>query len=93
MNSPSWLIYARLYAGLFLFAKMSRNWHLPDLLIIVLFCHNGGMEKLLKTLSEIGMPDAEVQRIREYYRDDEAGLRDYVTYIRAMFDDRHEYVD
>lgn len=51
------------------------------------------MEKLLKTLLDIGMPDAEVQRIREYYKYDEAGLRDYVLYIRAMFDDRHEYVD
>jgi len=51
------------------------------------------MEQLLKILSEIGMPDHEVQRIREYYRDDEPGLTEYVTYIRALMDDRHEYVD
>ena len=44
------------------------------------------------TLYEIGFPAAEVQRIREYYRDDEPGLRHYVLYVQAMFDDRHEYV-
>ena len=83
--------------GLFLFPEnvpiMSRKWPLFVLSITALFCHNLAMEQLLKTLSESGMPDAEVQRIREYYRNDEAGLRDYVLYIRAMFDDRHEYVD
>lgn len=51
------------------------------------------MEQLLKTLSNIGIPDFEIQRIREYYKNDEAGLFDYVKYIRAMFDDRHEYMD
>lgn len=50
------------------------------------------MEQLLKTLLDIGLPDAEVQRIREYYRNDEPGLRDYVLYMRAMCDDRHEYI-
>ena len=54
---------------------------------------NIAMEQLLKILSEIGMPDHEVQRIREYYRDDEPGLTEYVTYIRALMDDRHEYLD
>ena len=55
-------------------------------------CDNKAMEQLLKTLTDIGMPDHEVQRIREYYRNDEPGLMEYVTYVRAMLDDRHEYV-
>lgn len=51
------------------------------------------MEQLLKTLAEIGLPPAEVRRVGEYYRDDEDGLRSYVLYMRAMLDDRHEYLD
>ena len=51
------------------------------------------MEQLLQTLTEIGLPDKEVQRIREYYRGDEPGLRSYVAYMRAILDDRHEYLD
>jgi len=53
---------------------------------------NKSMEQLLKTLREIGLPDAEVERLRRYYRDDEPGLRQYVTYMRALMDDRHEYI-
>ena len=51
------------------------------------------MEQLLKTLTDIGMPAKEVQRIREYYRNDEPGLMKYVIYFTALMDDRHEYLD
>lgn len=50
------------------------------------------MEQLLKKLAEIGLPPEELQRIIEYYQDDESGLRSYVSYMRAIIDDRHEYV-
>lgn len=51
------------------------------------------MEQMIKTLFEIGLPREEVRRIMEYYRNDLNGLRHYVAYMRALFDDRHEYVD
>ena len=50
------------------------------------------MEELLRMLSSVGMPVDEVIRIRDYYKGDEPGLQHYVTYIVAMFDDRHEYI-
>lgn len=50
------------------------------------------METLLQILTDIGLPADEVRRVREYYRDDMDGLRDYVLYMRAILDDRHEYV-
>ena len=43
-------------------------------------------------LLQIGLPVDEVQRVSECYRDDEPGLREYVGYMRAVLDDRHEYV-
>ena len=43
-------------------------------------------------LLQIGLPVDEVQRVREFYRDDESGLREYVGYMRAVLDDRHEYI-
>ena len=51
------------------------------------------MEQLLQTLRDIGMPMDEIERIRTYYWNDKAGLQQYVMYIRALFDDRHEYLD
>jgi len=54
---------------------------------------NGGMDELLKTLKEIGVPTKEIQRVSECYQGDEPGLKDYVLYMRAMLDDRHEYLD
>ena len=64
---------------------------------VLLDCTQNGdniaMEQLLKTLTDIGMPDHEVQRIREYYRNDEPGLMEYVIYFKALMDDRHEYLD
>lgn len=50
------------------------------------------MEQLLKVLESLGLPANEVERIRQYYRNDLDGLRDYVIFMRAMLDDRHEYV-
>lgn len=54
--------------------------------------HNTAMEKLIQTLQDLGLPPPEVQRIQIYYEGDEAGLREYVLYMRAVLDDRHEYV-
>lgn len=53
---------------------------------------NRGMNELLQTLEKIGLPADEVQRVAECYRDDEDGLTRYVLYIKALFDDRHEYI-
>ena len=50
------------------------------------------MEEMIAVLKRIGIQDSECARIREYYRDDIDGLAEYVLYMRAMFDDTHEYV-
>ena len=50
------------------------------------------MDKMLETLKNIGLPDEEIVRIKAYYTDDPEGLRDYLRYFQALFDDRHEYV-
>ena len=50
------------------------------------------MEEMIGTLKRIGLPDDEIKRIREQYRDDIDGLAAYVLFMRAMFDDKHEYV-
>lgn len=72
---------------------MSRKWHERVLSIMGEKWDNSNMEQLLKTLSEIGLPDDEVRRIGECYRNDLDGLTHYVMYMRAMLDDRHEYLD
>ena len=51
-----------------------------------------GMEELKKLLKQIGIPAKERKRILAYYRDDPIGLKDYVLYMRAELDDRHEYI-
>ena len=51
------------------------------------------MDKLIKTLLKIGLPANEIQRVTDYYRNDLDGLRRYVLYMQALFDDRHEYLD
>ena len=51
------------------------------------------MEQLLIMLLQIGLPADEVRRVRDCYRDDLPGLREYVGYMRAVLDDRHEYLD
>ena len=47
---------------------------------------------MIATLKRIGVPQDECDRIREYYKDDLDGLAAYVLYMRAMVDDRHEYI-
>jgi hypothetical protein len=50
------------------------------------------MNELIKTLQQIGLPAAEIERVKRYYGNDIDGMRQYVLYMRAMFDDRHEYM-
>lgn len=50
------------------------------------------MEQMLKILQDIGMPADEIERIRAYYQNDLEGLRQYVLYVQALYDDRHEYI-
>ena len=50
------------------------------------------MNDMIAVLKRLGFDDHECERIREQYRDDLDGLAMYVLYMRAMFDDRHEYV-
>ena len=50
------------------------------------------MENMIEMLRNIGLPDSEIQRVVEYYRDDFDGFRQYYLYIRMMFDDRNEYI-
>lgn len=50
------------------------------------------MEEMLGILKDIGLPECERDRIRDQYRDDLEGLAMYVLYMRAILDDRHEYV-
>ena len=51
------------------------------------------MDEMIGTLQRIGLPDDEVKRIREQYRDDLDGLAAYVLYMRAMFDDLNQYYE
>jgi len=48
---------------------------------------------MIETLKRIGMPAAEIERVKRYYENDIDGLNEYVLYMKALFDDRHEYVD
>ena len=56
-------------------------------------CDNICMEQMIDTLKRIGLPPEEIARVTTYYGSDMDGLRQYVLYMRAMFDDRHEYLD
>ena len=51
------------------------------------------VDEMIATLKRIGVPDSECNRLREQYRDDLDGLAMYVLYMRAILDDRHEYVE
>jgi hypothetical protein len=51
------------------------------------------MDDLIEMLVKIGLPAAEIERVKRYYGNDIDGLSAYVLYMRAMFDDRHEYLD
>ena len=50
------------------------------------------MNEMIAVLKRLGIDENECNRIREQYRDDLDGLAVYVLYMRAMFDDQHEYV-
>jgi hypothetical protein len=51
------------------------------------------MEELIRTLELIGVSADECALIRAYYGNNIDSLREHVLYMRALFDDRHEYVD
>ena len=53
---------------------------------------NKGMEDLLQRLEIIGFSRDTCERIKERYDGDYDGLKSYVLYCVALFDDRHEYV-
>lgn len=55
-------------------------------------CDNSTMEEMIQTLRKIGLPADEIERIRSYYQSDVDGLRQYVLFMRALFDDTHEYI-
>ena len=51
------------------------------------------MNEMIEMLADIGLPAAEIERVKRYYENDLDGLSVYVLYMRALFDDRHEYLD
>jgi len=51
-----------------------------------------GMEQMIETLKRIGLPADEITRVTIYYGSDIDGMKQYVLYMKAMFDDRHEYI-
>ena len=53
--------------------------------------YNFPMEKDMEMLKDIGFSASERKRIRAHYRGNPSGLREYVLYMRAILDDRHEY--
>lgn len=72
--------------------KTPPNIHGPALLNMGEKWDNYSMEQLIETLREIGLPADEVERICIFYNNDPDGLRSYVLYMRAVLDDRHEYI-
>lgn len=50
------------------------------------------MNTIIDELRKIGLPEEEIFRILTCYQNDFDGLQHYYLYMRAMFDDRHEYV-
>lgn len=71
---------------------MSGNCPHRVLSIALEICDNLTMNELIETLVKIGLPAAEIERVKHYYGNDIDGLNAYVLYMRAMFDDRHEYL-
>lgn len=49
------------------------------------------MEKMIEWLVSIGWKDAEIAYIKAHYEEPE--LQDYLHFLRAVYDDRREYVD
>ena len=47
----------------------------------------------MQILENIGVSAEERALIRAYYGDNIECLREHVLYMRAILDDRHEYVD
>ena len=72
---------------------MSRNWPARDLSLRRCSWDNMGMEQMIETLKRIGLPADEITRVTAYYGSDTDGMKQYVLYMKAMFDDRHEYLD
>lgn len=81
------------HADLFLlFWDASRNCRGSDLFKRAQISDNHAMEEMILVLEKMGFPQNETERVRAFYRDDPEGLRDYVLYMRAILDDRHEYI-
>ena len=55
------------------------------------FLYNFPMKELMNEHTRLGLPRSERKRIRANYRGNPSGLREYVLYMRAILDDRHEY--
>lgn len=51
------------------------------------------MEKLIELLETLGYTADETQQICAAYIRDPDGVMEYFLYLRAIFDDRHEYLD
>lgn len=51
------------------------------------------MEELLQKLKKIGFTPETCERIKSRYDGDVEGLRKYVLFCVALFNDRHEYMD
>lgn len=50
------------------------------------------MEEMINTLRRIGLPGEEIERIKACYQNDLDGLKNYVLYMKALFDDCYEYI-
>ena len=50
------------------------------------------MNELQEELKRLGLPENELARVSAYYGDDYEGLAMYVLFMKAMFDDAHQYV-
>ena len=82
---------------LFLCAEIApitrRNCDRAALLIVSEKWDNSGMEELLERLEKIGFSHESCEQIKDRYDGDEDGLKSYVRFCIALFDDRHEYLD
>lgn len=57
----------------------------------LLFLYNSIMEAIIEWLVSIGWKETEIAYIKAHYNEPE--LRDYLQFLRAVYDDRREYVD
>jgi len=71
---------------------MSRNRPPRDLSPRRCSWDNMDMEQMIEILKSIGLPADEITRVSAYYGSDIDGMKQYVLYMKAMFDDRHEYI-